>query len=562
MPGDGVREVLRVFDVGVRFGAARYDRPSHATLHIDRAEVVLLLGPSGCGKSSLALTFNGLIPHSVPAGYRGQVLTCDLDIADTPVHELAKRVSMVFQDPDAQMVSTSVLDEVCFGLENLCTPVHLIEPRARQALRRVGLEKFETADPHLLSGGEKQRVALACAIALEPALLVLDEPTANLDPAGRAEFFDVIPDLLGDGTAILLIEHDLDDVIDKVDRVVVLSATGETLMDGTPEEVMNLHSDVLVAEGIWLPTAVRLHRALPRGDPPLTRDELRPEGYGTRLGRLGIDPPHCRQAEPTARAPDRTGVEVIDLVVQQNGRKIINGASFRAPGEAITALLGVNGTGKTTLLHAVAGLLPSSGIIATPTEETAARPGYVFQNPEHQFLTDRVADDLALGPRLLGWSQARVRAAVEDQLERFGLTGLADSNPFLLSGGQKRRLSVACALITAPRLLLLDEPTYGQDHRNATAIMELLQHLRTEGTTVLMVSHDLQLVAEYADHVVVLDRGQVVAEGAVHALLSNPQLLAAAGLRLPAMARITHCAAQQVPGWKELLRERDLWVRR
>ncbi|MDF0532391.1 ABC transporter ATP-binding protein [Tsukamurella sp. 8F] len=559
-PADGVGEVLRVTDVGVRFHNAQRDLPSHATLRIAPGELVLLLGPSGCGKSSLSLTFNGLVPHSVPAGYRGQVMVCDLDVAATPVAELARRVGMVFQDPDAQIVSTSVLDEVCFGLENLCTPVDLIEPRARDALGRVGLEHLENADPHLMSGGEKQRVALACALALEPALLLLDEPTANLDPAGRAAFYDLLPDLLAAGTAAVLIEHELDDVIDKVDRVVVFSAAGDTIVAGTPEEVMEVHGDVMVAEGVWLPTAVRLHRALAASGKagsslPLTRADLRPEGYGARLGRLGVTPPVPR---PTERVPETTGVEVVDLVVERDRRRIIDGMSFRAPGGAITALVGVNGAGKSTVLHAIAGLLPSSGTIVIPTGRTAVRPGYVFQNPEHQFLTDRVSDELAFGPRRLGWPKERVRSAVEDQLARFGLTDLADRNPFLLSGGQKRRLSVASALITQPPLLLLDEPTYGQDHRNATEMMRLLQELSNDGTTVLLVSHDLQLVAEHAERVVVLHGGRAAVAGTAHEVLGNPRVVASAGLRLPPMARIAARAAQEVTGWTGLLRERDL----
>jgi energy-coupling factor transport system ATP-binding protein len=210
------------------------------------------------------------------------------------------------------------------------------------------------------------------------------------------------------------------------------------------------------------------------------------------------------------------------------------------------------------VLHAIAGLLPSAGIVDVPAEETAVRPGYVFQNPEHQFLTERVRDELALGPRLLGWSATRIRVAVEDQLARSGLTEVAERNPYLLSGGQKRRLSVASAMITRPRLLLLDEPTYGQDRLGATEIMRMLQELRDQGTTVLLVSHDLQLVVEHADHVVVLRDGRVVAEGTAREVLGDRQVVEAAGLRLPTMARISRRAAQEVAEWDGVLRERDL----
>jgi energy-coupling factor transport system ATP-binding protein len=272
------------------------------------------------------------------------------------------------------------------------------------------------------------------------------------------------------------------------------------------------------------------------------------------------------RAVPMLRVPDvppraggvAAGVEVTGLVVEREHRRIIDGASFRAPDAAITALVGVNGAGKSTVLHAIAGLLPSAGIVDVPAEETAVRPGYVFQNPEHQFLTERVRDELALGPRLLGWSATRIRVAVEDQLARSGLTEVAERNPYLLSGGQKRRLSVASAMITRPRLLLLDEPTYGQDRLGATEIMRMLQELRDQGTTVLLVSHDLQLVVEHADHVVVLRDGRVVAEGTAREVLGDRQVVEAAGLRLPTMARISRRAAQEVAEWDGVLRERDL----
>ncbi|MCR2827451.1 energy-coupling factor ABC transporter ATP-binding protein, partial [Microbacterium sp. zg.Y909] len=263
---DQAPPLLRVRDLGVRYEGAASSAPISASLSVDPGEVVLLLGPSGSGKSTLALTLNGLIPQAVPAAVTGSVRVAGQDAATTPVARLASRVGMVFQDPDAQLVTGTLLDEVAFGPENLRVPAPEVLSRAESALRRVGLWERRAENPDHLSGGGRQRLAIACALALQSELLVLDEPTANLDPQGIEEFYRALGDVAATGDrAIVLIEHNLDAAISLVDRVVVLDAGGRTVMDGPVGEVLRGRAAELHDMGVWLPTAtlaaLRLRRA-------------------------------------------------------------------------------------------------------------------------------------------------------------------------------------------------------------------------------------------------------------------------------------------------------------
>ena len=304
---DAVGPLARLDRVSVRYAGTGTWVPQGVTLDLPAGTTTLLLGPSGCGKSTVTLTLNGLVPHSVPSDYRGSVLVAGQEVADADIAHLAGTVAMVMQDPDSQVVTTRVLDEVCYALENLRVPADRIEPRAMSALEAVGMGRFARASPWELSGGQRQRVVLAAALAVEPALLVLDEPTANLDPAGSADFYALLPVLKERGTAVLVVEHDLDELIGAIDHVIALDADGATIAVGPPDEVFGAHGRALAAAGIRLPTAVRLHqrlaaRGLLEGAPgeeddgaprvPLTLDDAARELAASRLGERSAAPPN------------------------------------------------------------------------------------------------------------------------------------------------------------------------------------------------------------------------------------------------------------------------------
>ena len=540
--------------------------PRDVTFDIAPGEVVLLLGPSGSGKSTLTLALNGLIPHALPATMTGTVEAGGIDTAHADTATLSTRVAMVFQDPDAQIVTGTVYDEVAFGPENLLLPLDEVRERTEDALRRVGLWQRRDENPDRLSGGGRQRLAIACALAMGSPLLVLDEPTANLDPQGIDDVYAALGDVVAAGDrAILLVEHNLDAAIDFVTRTIVLDQAGAVAFDGPVDEILRGHTEELVAMGVWLPAATLAARMLrERGilskevPLPLTPEELgaalpaggaHMQGEITPAGRNVEKSPDIRASalHPYEQADARSLIRARGLTVTRGRQELLHGIDLDIEAGSLTAVIGANGAGKTTLIQALAGVFPPpkrqvdvDGLdpaTASP-RDLIARIGFVFQNPEHQFIAPTVFDELAHGLRLRHVGAADIEQRVRAMLVRFGLEHKAQVHPFLLSGGEKRRLSVGTALITGPRVLALDEPTFGQDRARAAELLALLETLRLDGTTIVIVTHDLQLVAERATHTVVLADGRVHAAGRTEELFRDEQLFTTAGLRLPALQRV------------------------
>ncbi|MCI1019919.1 energy-coupling factor ABC transporter ATP-binding protein [Microbacterium sp. C5A9] len=575
--------LLRVRDLSITHVDAVHPSPEDVTFDIAAGEVVLLLGPSGSGKSTLTLALNGLIPHAVPATMTGAVEAGGIDTAQAATAELSTRVAMVFQDPDAQIVTGTVYDEVAFGPENLLLPLDEVHRRTEDAVRRVGLWDRREENPDRLSGGGRQRLAIACALAMGSPLVVLDEPTANLDPQGIDDVYAALRDVIATGDrAILLVEHNLDAAMGFVTRTVVLDRAGRVAFDGPPAEIIRTHVDELLAMGVWLPAAslaaLRMRDAgTPFDELPLTPDELAAAlasapasaRLQVRDAAAGAKPALASDTAesglPTDRPRDRppsgdeTGIAPVvrarGLTVRRRRAEILHGIDLDVEPGTLTAIVGTNGAGKTTLLQSLAGVVPPprrqvsvDGIdpgSASP-RELASRIGFVFQNPEHQFIAHTVFDELAHGLRLRHTADAEIDRRVGAMLARFGLEAKADVHPFLLSGGEKRRLSVGTALITRPRVLALDEPTFGQDRARASELLALLHDLRDEGTTILIVTHDLQLVAEHASHVVILKDGRVHAAGRTAELFRDEAPFVEAGLRLPSLQRVLAAAGRTV----------------
>ena len=438
-------------------------------LRVAHGERVLLLGASGAGKSTLLAALAGLLPEDSGES-EGSVEIDGLD-----PRKARERVGLVFQDPQTQLVMARSGDDVAFGLENRGVAPGEIWPRVDEALARVGFPYPKERPTAALSGGEQQRLALAGILALRPGLLLLDEPTANLDPAGAALVRDAIARSRDADTTLIIVEHRVAEALTLVDRVVVLEPGGGVRADGPPAAIFAADGDFLANQGVWVPGR------------PLTPRKAVAAPTDILVRALAV------------AVPDR--LEPITMTARA--------------GETL-AVTGPNGVGKSTLALVLGGLLaPGSGTVSAfddpkpPHKWRAAtltqRIGSVFQNPEHQFVTTRVADELALGPRRLGRPAAAVTATVDELLERLGLTKLAGANPYTLSGGEARRLSVATALATAPRLLVLDEPTFGQDRRTWIELVELLARLRDEGHGIIAVTHDDDFVTTLADRVVTVE---------------------------------------------------------
>lgn len=581
MPVSTAVPLLRVRELGVTHDGEETAAPASVTFDVSAGEVVLLLGPSGSGKSTLTLALNGLIPHAVPGTLTGSVEVDGLDTQATSVAALSTRVGMVFQDPDAQLVTGTLLDEVAFGPENLRMPVADVLARAETALRRVGLWERRAENPDRLSGGGRQRLAIACALAMGSPLLVLDEPTANLDPAGIEDVYAALADVVAAGDrAILLVEHNLDAAVGFVDRVVVLDHDGRVAADGTVDDVLRRRAEDLHAMGVWLPVssiaALRLRGAGFALHPlPLTPDELRaaldaeavPAGIADRpfpaaseirtiapipdaaaegLRRTDESPNSGSGNEVSERAPL---IRVRNLTLRRGRAEVLHGIDLDIARGSFVAVVGANGAGKTSLIQALAGVVsPPRGTVhidgldvgRADARTLSARVGFVFQNPEHQFIAHTVFDEIAHGLRRQHLPDDDVRARTAALLERFGLTAKADSHPFLLSGGQKRRLSVGTALVAGAPVLVLDEPTFGQDRARADELLSLLSELNADGTTIVVVTHDMQLVTDYAERTVVLADGRLLTESRTADVFADDDLIARAGLRPPPLRRALH----------------------
>lgn len=559
MPDASPTPLLRVRELSITHDGNERPSPSDVSFDVHPGEVVLVLGPSGSGKSTLALALNGLIPHDIPATVTGTIEVQGVNAADSSPAELSPRVAMVFQDPDAQQVTGSLVDEVAFGPENLLLPVREVLERTERSLRRVGLWARRYANPDELSGGGRQRLAIACALAMGAPVLVLDEPTANLDPVGVEEVYRTLGEVVGGGDrAVVLVEHNLDQAIGFATRIIALDADGRVAVDGPVETVLREHAGDLQRLGVWLPTATRAGLALrAAGTPvqalPTTPAELRE-----------VLPPRAESATTVPRPADAAAaVQVHGLTLTRDGRPVLHDVSLTIPEGSFTAIVGGNGAGKTTLLQAIAGVLqPPKGTVRVrgidPARASGAKIartiGFVFQNPEHQFIAPTVADELAFGLRRQRLPAAEVDARVAEVLERFGLADKAHMHPFLLSGGQKRRLSVGTALMSAAPILALDEPTFGQDHARAAELLDLLTDLNRGGTTVIMVTHDMQLVADSATHTIVLGDGRVRAAGPTREVFADDETVRALGLRRPALP----AAVGSVPGYAHVWNLADL----
>jgi len=556
-----------------RYRGHREWKPSGVTLDIGAGEFVLLLGPSGSGKSTLAKCFNGLIPYSVPGELEGTIEVCGRDTTEMSQADLAKQVGLVFQNPSLQFVTSTVETEIAFGLENLQVSPSEISKRIANALDTVGLSGLESRQIDTLSGGEKQRLAIACQLAMEPEILVLDEPTANLDPRGTEAVYGLLRELARDESrTIVLIEHQCESLVDAVDRTLVLDRDGGLLLDGTPETVFGENPQRLRHEGVWIPAVTRLALELrssgawPDSTPlPVTVDQATDPLKDVLTERQSVRPrldsqpaDGCGKPECSTSPSDRAAVRpdgatkspALDICglnarygTDEKSNPVLKDVELSVPDGSFLAVVGPNGAGKSTLAkHCIGVLSPPSGtvfvdgrdVMTLPSREVSQKIGYVFQNPEDQFVTDSVWDELAYGLRQLDFDADEIKRRVKQTLKRFDLTGYADRNPFTLSHGEKRRLSVATMLVVGQDILIVDEPTYGQDRANADALMETLSELHDIGRTVIILTHDMRVVAEYADAVAVLVDGKVQFHGTPSDLFNDPETLSAAHLsRLP-----------------------------
>jgi energy-coupling factor transporter ATP-binding protein EcfA2 len=443
-------------------------------LSIQKGEKVLLLGPSGCGKSTLLQVLAGIIPNSVEVPMKAEKL------------DLPTRTGYVFQDPDSQFCMPYVDEEIAFVLENLQVPREEMPEKIAYYLKNVGLE-FEENHVKIgsLSGGQKQRLAIASILALQPEVLFLDEPTAMLDPEGTQSVWETIKELMDDKT-LIIVEHKIDHVVKLIDRVIVFNHQGEIIANGNKEEVLKSHLPLLKEHGIWYPGVWNDYLSQNNQTKPVLPNDEEPIA---RLRDFGVYRKKTKLAS----------VQAVDIF----------------PGEWIT-IVGENGAGKSTLLLGLMQLLKTSGSYelygnqVNKKTDLSMKIAYVFQNPEFQFVTHSVYDEMAHALRLEKKSEQVIENDTTAMLDLFSLLEHQQKHPYQLSMGQKRRLSVASSMMQKQSILLLDEPTFGQDSRNTFALLELLEQERQRGTTIIMVTHDEEIVNNFSTRIWMISKGRLI----------------------------------------------------
>ena len=511
---------------------------------IEGGGFVVIMGHGGAGKSSLCGALNGLIPHFFRGDYGGRVIVSGTEIRKSSVAAMARLVGLVFQDFEAQLFSSSVELEMAFGPENFRISHDDMERRIVQYLDFVGLLPMRKRDTATLSGGEKQRLGIAAVLAGEPEVLLMDEPMTDLDPEGRRSVLSLAAALKNHDRTLIMVDNVPEQAMD-ADRIWVMRE-GHLAAEGTPQKILT-DLPLLQSCGVGIPPIAALFGAMGWPGCPLSPEEalrlidryhLLPRHDIPRFvgsARSCVSPVLSAQGI-SHRYPDSETMALKDVHLDIGDGEFV-------------AILGRNGSGKTTLAKHFNGLLnPTSGrmlIGGRPTtscrrHELARQIGYVFQNPDHQIFASTVREEVGFGPRVLGEDRQTIERNVAEALEATGLAGYEDRVPFLLTRGERQRVAVASVLAVKPRVIILDEPTTGLDSQCEHDTMEMLKTLHRKGHTVVMVTHSMPLAETYADRIILMKDGRVIADGDTRGIFANENLLAEASLSPSALARLSN----------------------
>lgn len=514
-------------------------------LQINRGESVGIIGPSGAGKTTLSLCMNGLIPHRIRGTLRGDVLVFGKSVLNSKLSDLTRLTGIVFQDPETQFVSMRVKNELAFGMENYSLPIDVMEQRIKWVTELLRIDDLLDKTPTELSGGQKQRVALASILVLNPPILVLDEPVSDLDPVGKKEVYEAIKIVkqTTDST-LVIIDHEIEELSKYVDRLILMNR-GRIELD-LPTRSFLQEVETIESVGETVPDVTKLfHEMRKRGvwENPLPinieeaveifpRNLLRPTF--DRVVRDGIE----------MKDEDEIKISVHDLTyVYPDGTTALRGVNLQVHRGEFLAIMGQNGSGKTTLAKHLIGLLkPTQGklticnieIPGPRVRELPRRVGYVFQNPDHQLFCTTVMEELMFGPLKTGVPRDEAMRRAMDIMEWLGLTEYRDQHPFSLGKGHRRRLAIGSVLSIDPEVLVVDEPTTGQDWKGSKEIMQLLNHLNRErGITIIIITHSVRLVAEHCRRVVVMSRGEIIYDGPVRTMFKQKSVMERAFLHPP-----------------------------
>jgi cobalt transport protein ATP-binding subunit len=529
------------------------DKPAlkNINLTINKGEFILLTGPSGCGKTTFCRALNGLIPKFYNGEMTGQVIVDGLNTADHSTMELAQHVGLIFQNPDNQIFALTVEKDIAFGLENLGKSKAEMFREIDWAASVTGIQDLRHRATHELSGGQKQRLTIASILAMHPSIIVMDEPTSFLDPVGAEHIFEVLEQLNKDlDITIIIIEHRIDIAAKYVDRIIVFDG-GMIRSDGLPVDILSDEDTRLL--GVGIPRILSLSKRLDRNlfNPlPLTCDQF----YQDIIARL---------PEKTGKLRSKVPLDMQGLSGEYHHQPLIQtqGLFFNYPGNVqalngvdltinsgdYVAIMGENGAGKTTLVKHFNGLLrPKAGKVLFEAEDIsnksvaqlARRIGLVFQNPDDQLFEESVEKEISFALHNFGMKEPLIEKRVTWALNLLDISQYREKSPFTLSGGERKRVALASVLAWDPDVLVLDEPTIGQDYGQKERLRHFLVQLRTQGKTVVIVTHDVEFVAESQPHIVLMAGGKIVAEGTTKQIMMDTASLKTCSVAQPEITRL------------------------
>ena len=498
--------LLRIENLNFRYHIREELALKNINLDFNSGRVILIAGASGCGKTTLIRCINGLIPRSYKGEMSGRILVNDEDLASLKLAEISQKIGTVLQDPERQILGTKVVNEVAFGLENLGLPRKDILERVAESLERLKISDLRDRDTFSLSGGEKQKVALAGVLAMRPNILLLDEPLASLDPASAEEALFLLRDLADEGMSVLMVEHRVEDVLKINPEEAIFMSGGEILYHGGSDcldESVDYHD-------VKLPAPMIMERA--------------------KHEQQRIEFPQIPSAISTAKP--LVSFQKVGFFYEEN-KPVLHDISFNIyPGDII-GILGPNGAGKTTLVkHAIGLLKPKTGQVLIGSQdsckmsvaEIAQSLGYVFQSPSHMLFAPTVQEELAFGPTNLGHKPEEIVKEVSEAIEIVNLSGMEESPPLALSFGQQKRVSIAAVLAMRSSILVMDEPSAGQDYRNYIDFMDAIIKL-PNFNAILFITHDIDLAVIYANRVLLVNEGRLVADGKPQEVLKDYKVL-------------------------------------
>jgi energy-coupling factor transport system ATP-binding protein len=512
---------------------------------IEKGEFVGLMGRTGAGKTTTLMLLNGLIPHFFEGEFEGTVIANTMNTARYRIQTLARFIGLVTQDPETQIFGITVEKDVAFGPSNLAYDKDKIKELVEKSLDAVGLKGYEKRITTELSGGEKQRLAIAGVLAMEPEIVIFDEPTSELDPAGRREIYKLLSKLRKDNDVTILISgHDSEEMLEFTDRIIALD-NGSIVWDGKPSELFT-NVDLIERLGIRPPEAAEIsscfvkENILSSKKVLINNDEFI-DAYAAKCKFLKQNNGTKESRSNTETASAAIEAENLSFGYSR-GNHALNDVNIKINKGEFVALIGKNGAGKTTFSKHLNGLYRPTGgeiringrnISAVPTSELSREVGYVFQNPDHQIFAATVWEEVEFGLKNLPITEEERSRRITEALEFVGLADFKERHPFMLGKGERQKLAVATILVMEPDILVIDEPTTGQDWDGTKRMMEMMEKLHRKGHTILAITHNMRLAAEYADRIVVFSAGKVVLDGSPQSVFYQQEILASASVTPP-----------------------------